>query len=42
VVTLEVPSAVDPDVATTVARDIWGVREVKIRQADIPVPPFIV
>jgi len=25
-----------------VARDIWGVREVKIRQVDIPVPPFIV
>ena len=42
VVTLEVPSAVDPDVATTVARDIWGVRDVKIRQVDIPVPPFIV
>jgi len=43
VVTLELSSAVDPDVATTVARDIWGVREVKIRQVDIPpVPPFIV
>ncbi len=42
VVTLELSSVVDPDVATTVARDIWGVREVKIRQVDVPVPPFIV
>jgi cytidylate kinase len=42
-VTLELTSAVDPDVVTTVARDIWGVREVKIRQVDVPpVPPFIV
>jgi hypothetical protein len=42
VVTLELSSAVDPDVATTVARDISGVREVKIRQVDVPLmPPFI-
>jgi hypothetical protein len=42
VVTLEVPSAVDSDVAKTAARDVWGVREVKIQQVDVPpMPPFL-
>jgi hypothetical protein len=40
---LELSSAVDPDVAKTLVRDIWGVREVKIQQVDVPpMPPFLV
>jgi len=43
VVTLELSSAVDPDVAKTLVRDIRGVREVKIQQVDVPpMPPFLV
>jgi osmotically-inducible protein OsmY len=40
-VTLELPAGVDPDAALAVARGVAGVRDVKLRIAELPVAtPF--